>query len=120
MTETFRGAILEIQRGQIEAAIACGMPRQLIFRRIIWPQMVGFALPSFTNNWLVLVKTTALVSVLGLQELTYVSKVVGLKYQAPFTFLVFALIAYLALTAISELGLKWLSNKYNVVTKRGV
>ncbi|MDX1737699.1 MAG: ABC transporter permease subunit, partial [Alphaproteobacteria bacterium] len=57
MTETFRGAILAIPHGQIEAGIACGMSRPLIFRRIIWPQMVRYALPSFTNNWLVLMKT---------------------------------------------------------------
>ena len=55
MTETFRGAILAIPRGQIEAGIACGMTAMKIFRRITWPQMVRYALPSFTNNWLVLV-----------------------------------------------------------------
>jgi His/Glu/Gln/Arg/opine family amino acid ABC transporter permease subunit len=113
MTETFRGAYLAIPRGQIEAAIACGMSRSLIFKRVLWPLMVKFGLPSFTNNWLVLIKTTALVSVLGLQELTYVAKSVGLKYQAPFTFLIFALVAYLFITAISEVVLKWLNNKYN-------
>ncbi|MEO1847200.1 MAG: ABC transporter permease subunit, partial [Pseudomonadota bacterium] len=61
MTETFRGAILAIPRGQIEAGISCGMTPLLIFRRITWPQMVRHALPSFTNNWLVLIKATALV-----------------------------------------------------------
>ena len=66
MTETFRGAILAIPRGQIEAGIACGMSRLTIFRRIIWPQMVRYALPGFSNNWLVQIKATALVSVVGL------------------------------------------------------
>ena len=51
--ETFRGAIMAIPRGQIEAGISCGMRRSLIFRHIIWPQMIRFALPGFTNNWLV-------------------------------------------------------------------
>ncbi len=118
MTETFRGAILAIPPGQIEAGIACGMSRPLIFRRIIWPQMVRYALPSFTNNWLVLLKTTALVSVLGLQELTYIAKSVGLKYREPFTFLIFALFVYLILTAISEIGLRRLDKKYNVGVRR--
>ena len=45
MTETFRGAILAIPRGQIEAGVACGMTPFLIFRRITWPQMVRHALP---------------------------------------------------------------------------
>ena len=50
MTETFRGAILAIPRGQIEAGIAYGMTPMKIFKRITWPQMVRFALPSFTNT----------------------------------------------------------------------
>ncbi|MCB2104620.1 MAG: ABC transporter permease subunit, partial [Rhodobacteraceae bacterium] len=70
-TETFRGAILAIPRGQIEAGISCGMSKSLIFRHVIWPQMVRYALPGFTNNWLVQLKATALVSVIGLQDLTY-------------------------------------------------
>ena len=73
MTETFRGAILAIPRGQIEAGISCGMTPLTIFRRITWPQMVRHALPSFTNNWLVLIKATALVSVIGLHDLVSVS-----------------------------------------------
>jgi histidine transport system permease protein len=42
------------------------MGRSVLFRRIIWPQLVRYALPSFTNIWLTLMKTTALVSVIGL------------------------------------------------------
>ncbi|MTI10969.1 ABC transporter permease [Curvivirga aplysinae] len=118
MTETFRGAILAIPHGQIEAGIACGMSKGQIFRRIIWPQMVRYALPSFTNNWLVLMKTTALASVLGLQELTYVARSVGAKYREQFTFLFFALIVYLIFTAISEYGLRRLDKKYNVGVRR--
>lgn len=49
-TETFRGAIMAIPRGQIEAGISIGMSRSLLFRRIIWPQMVRYALPGFGNN----------------------------------------------------------------------
>jgi His/Glu/Gln/Arg/opine family amino acid ABC transporter permease subunit len=71
MTETFRGAFLSIPRGQIEAGVSCGMSPALVFGRIIWPQLVRYALPSFGNNWLVLLKTTALVSVLGLHELVF-------------------------------------------------
>lgn len=118
MTETFRGAILAIPHGQIEAGTACGMNKAMIFRRIIWPQMVRYAMPSFTNNWLVLMKTTALVSVLGLQELTYIAGQVGAKYREPFLPLLFALLIYLLLTAISEVGLRRLDKKYNVGVRR--
>jgi arginine/ornithine transport system permease protein len=61
MTETFRGAILSIPKGQMEAAWAFGMGRIRTFLRITDPHMVRYALPGFTNNWLVLIKATALV-----------------------------------------------------------
>lgn len=118
MTETFRGAILAIPRGQIEAGIACGMNKGLIFRRIIWPQMVRYALPSFTNNWLVLVKTTALVSVLGLQELVYIANAVGRKFREPFTFNFLILFVFLLITAVSQYGLRRLENKYSAGIRR--
>lgn len=118
MTETFRGAILAIPKGQIEAGMACGMSKSMIFRRIIWPQMVRFALPSFGNNWLVLVKTTALASVIGLQDLFYNANAIGRKFREPFTFLLVALLIYLILTAISDFGLRRMEKKYSVGLRR--
>ncbi len=118
MTETFRGAFLAIPRGQIEAGIACGMDRSLIFRRIIWPQLVRYALPSFGNNWLVLLKTTALVSVLGLQELVYEAFTAGRSQRQLFTFMFVTLIIYLVLTAVSDAGLRWLDRKYSAGVRR--
>ncbi len=117
-TETFRGAYLSIPRGQIEAAIACGMPPSLIFRHIIWPQLVRFALPGFTNNWLVHIKETALVSVLGLNELVRESFIAGRSTRQLFTFIFVALLIYLILTAISESGLRWLDRRYSRGVRR--
>jgi len=113
MTETFRGAILAIPRGQIEAGIACGMGRFIIFRRIIWPQMVRYALPGFSNNWLVQIKSTALVSVIGLQDVVYNGFVAGRSTRQLFTFMFAVLMIYLVLTAVSDLGLRWLDRKYS-------
>lgn len=118
MTETFRGAYLSIPRGQVEAGIACGMSPPKIFGRIIWPQLVRYALPSFGNNWLVLLKTTALVSVLSLQELVYNSFTAGRSTRQLFTFMFVALIVYLVLTAISDVGLRWLDRKYSAGVRR--
>lgn len=118
MTETFRGAILAIPKGQIEAGIAYGMSRWQIFHRVIWPQMVRFALPSFTNNWLVLVKSTALVSVIGLQDLVYNAFVAGRSVRQLFTFMFAVLVIYLILTAISDVGLRWLDRKYSAGVRR--
>ena len=118
MTETFRGAILAIPRGQIEAGVACGMSRLTIFRRIIWPQMVRLALPGFTNNWLVLIKATALLSVLGVPDLVYEAFVAGRSNRQLFTFMFVVLVLYLVLTAISDFGLRRIERKYNVGVRR--
>jgi histidine transport system permease protein/arginine/ornithine transport system permease protein len=113
MTETFRGAILAVPKGQIEAAKACGMSGPLLFRRIIWPQMVRYALPGFTNNWLVQIKSTALVSIIGLQDLVYNAYVAGRSTRQLFTFIFAVFIIYLLLTALSDLGLRWVDRKYS-------
>lgn len=112
-TETFRGAIMAIPRGQIEAGISGGMPRSLIFRHIIWPQMVRYALPGFTNNWLVQLKTTALVSVIGLQDLVYNAFTAGRSTGQLFTFMAAAFVIYLALTGLSDLALRALDRRYS-------
>lgn len=112
-TETFRGAIMAIPRGQIEAGISCGMPKSLIFRHIIWPQMVRYALPGFTNNWLVQLKTTALVSVIGLQDLVYNAFTAGRSTGQLFTFMAAAFVIYLVLTGISDLLLRALDRHYS-------
>ena len=117
MTETFRGAILAIPRGQIEAGIACGMTPFKRFTRIIWPQMVGHALPGFTNNWLVLIKATALVSIIGLHDLVWNASTAGRSVREPFTFFFAVLMIFLLLTAISEVGLRWLDRRYSVAPR---
>ena len=118
MTETFRGAYLSIPRGQVEAGVACGMAPEKVFSRVIWPQLVRFALPSFGNNWLVLLKTTALVSVLGLHDLVYNAFTAGRSTRELFTFMFVALVIYLILTAVSDVGLRWLDRKYSVGVRR--
>ncbi len=118
MTETFRGAYLAIPRGQIEAGIASGMDGRRVFMRIIWPQLVRYALPSFGNNWLVLLKTTALVSVLGLHELVWESFTAGRSTRQLFTFFFVTLLIYLVLTAISDVGLRWLDRRYSAGVRR--
>jgi His/Glu/Gln/Arg/opine family amino acid ABC transporter permease subunit len=119
MTETFRGAILAIPRGQIEAGVSVGMTSLTVFRRITWPQMVRHALPSFTNNWLVLIKATALVSVIGLHDLVWNASTAGRSVREPFTFMFAVFIIYLLLTACSDVGLRWLERRYNVGIDRG-
>jgi histidine transport system permease protein/arginine/ornithine transport system permease protein len=112
MTETFRGAILAIPRGQIEAAMSVGMAPRQIFQIVTWPQMVRFALPSFTNNWLVLVKSTALVSVIGLHDLVWNAFSAGRSTHKLFTFMIAVLAIYLIITGASDLFLRWVDRRY--------
>jgi len=119
MTETFRGAILSIPKGQMEAAWAFGMGRLQTFLRITLPQMVRYALPGFTNNWLVLIKATALVSLIGLQEMTYLAKQASSATREPFTFYLFAAGLFLVYTSVSLWALRWLDRRYSLGVRRG-
>ena len=72
MTEVVRAAVLAVPKGQIEAAVAIGLPRGRLFRRIVFPQMMRHALPGMGNLWLSITKESAIVSVLGaFSELLY-------------------------------------------------
>ena len=119
MTETFRGAILAVPKGQAEAAWAFGMGRTQAFVRITLPQMVRYALPGFTNNWLVLIKATALVSLIGLKEMTYISKQASAATRSPFEYLLFSAGLFLIFTSVSLYVLRKVSARYSLGTRRG-
>ena len=119
MTESFRGAILSIPKGQMEAAWAFGMGRVQTFLRITAPQMVRYALPSFTNNWLVLIKATALVSLIGLKEMTYLAKQASAATRSPFAFFLFTAALFLVYTTVSLYALRKLNARFSLGAKRG-
>lgn len=114
MTETFRGAFQSVEKGQIEAGKAYGMSPAQIFVRIMFPQMMRHALPGLGNNWLVLLKATALVSIIGLADMVRLASEAAKAVHEPFTFLIPVAALYLALTALSEWGLRKLKAKYSV------
>lgn len=114
MTETFRGAILAVSKGQLEAGTAYGMSSFMVFRRITLPQMVRHALPGFGNNWLVLVKTTALVSIIGLDDMVRKAGLAAGATRKPFTFYLVVAINYLLITTLSIYILKQLERRYSV------
>jgi arginine/ornithine transport system permease protein len=114
LTETFRGAILAIPAGQREAGIAYGMSKSQAFRRIVLPQMVRLAIPGFSNNWLVLVKSTALVSVIGLSDMMQRAGLAAGATREPFTFYAAVAVLYLMITTVSIILLKVLEKRYSV------
>ncbi|WP_166358764.1 ABC transporter permease [Pseudomonas akapageensis] len=119
-TETFRGAILAVPRGQVEAATAYGLTRGQRFRFVVFPQMMRFALPGIGNNWMVMLKATALVSIIGLADLVKASQDAGKSTYQLFYFLVLAALIYLAITSASNLVLRWMERRYNVGTREAV
>lgn len=110
-TEVFRGAILAVPKGQIEAARAVGMGPFLLWRRILMPQVIRYAIPGLGNVWLVLLKATALMSVVNLDELTRKAAISAGYTKDPFTFYVVAAALYLCLTIVSNFGLEVLERR---------
>ena len=118
MAETFRGGILAVSRGEIEAGYAFGMTPLTVFLRITLPAMVRHALPGFGNNWLVLTKATALISVIGLQDMVYNAGLAGGSTRKPFTFYCVVAFLYLVITGASDFGLRWLDRRYSVGVRK--
>lgn len=118
LTETFRGAILAIPRGQIEAAQAFGMRGPQVLWRVTVPQMVRHAIPGFANNWLVMVKATALVSIIGLDDMVHRAGLASAATREPFTFYAAVALIYLAITTLSILGLSWLERRFSLGVRR--
>ncbi|OEG77892.1 ABC transporter, partial [Vibrio cholerae] len=116
MAETFRGAILAVDKGELEAAKAYGMSAAMSFRRILLPQMIRHAIPGFGNNWLVLLKTTALVSIIGLEDMVRISSLAAGSTKMPFTFYMAVAIIFLFFTSVSTGLLKLLERKFSIHT----
>ena len=101
-TEVLRGAILAVPQGQIEAARAYGMPPGLMMRRITLPAMLPFAIPGLANLWLIATKDTALLAIVGFNELSQETRQAAGTTKAYFTFYMAAGALYLLLTLFSN------------------
>jgi len=118
LTETFRGAILAVPRGQFEAAQAYGLTALTTWRRIVLPQMVRHAIPGFANNWLVMVKATALVSIIGLDDMVHRAGLAAAATREPFTFYMVTAGLYLAITTVSIALLARVEARYSLGVKK--
>lgn len=119
LTEAFRGAFLAVPPGQREAGLAYGMsPRQVLWR-ITLPQMLRHALPAISNNWLVLIKSTAIVSVIGLSDLMTRGQQAAGTTREPFSFYLAVALIYLVFTTLSELGFSWAQRRLATGVKEG-
>jgi octopine/nopaline transport system permease protein len=115
-SEIFRGAYGAISRGEIEAARAVGMTRRLLFRRIVVPQTLRFAIPGLGNVWQLALKESALISVVGLTEILRQAQVGAGSTRQPFAFFITAAALYLVLSSVSGWGFQ----RAEAVAMRGV
>ena len=99
--EVFRGAYLNVPAGQHEAAAVLGLGRVAALRLVILPQVFRYALPGLGNVWMVLVKATALISIVQLPELMRNADVAARATRMPFTFFFAACLVYLVITLAS-------------------
>ncbi|MCP8895066.1 ABC transporter permease subunit [Shinella daejeonensis] len=111
-TEVLRSAYWSVARGEIEAAIAVGMPRSLAFRRIIVPLTLRYALPGLGNIWQLVLKESSLISVTGLVEILRQAQVGAGSTRQPFTFFVAAAILYLAISSVTGWTMQRAENRF--------
>lgn len=118
LAEVLRGAFLAVPPGQREAALAFGMTRSQVLRRVVGPQMLRHALPGLSNNWLVMIKSTSIVSVIGLHDMMARAGQAAGATREPFVFYLAVAGLYLLFTSVSELGFAWLSRRLAIGVRR--
>jgi polar amino acid transport system permease protein len=114
-TETFRGAFKSVRRGSIEAARALGMNGLQTFFYIRLPEMWRTALPPLGNHMLSLIKDTALISIIGLNETLFVAKQAASTTGQPFTMYIVVGLIYLCFSSAITLAvmiLETFANKH--------
>jgi len=102
-TEVLRGAIVAIPRGQIEAAYSLGLTRRQTFFLVTVPQMVPLALPGLGNLWLVVLKESSLVSLIGFTELVLAGKMAAGATRDYFMFYCAIAVVFLAMSGVSAM-----------------
>lgn len=100
LSESFRAAILSIDKGQMEAAVSLGMTYSQALRRVILPQSLRIAIPTLSNTFIVLIKDTSLISVITVTELLQMSSLLIAKTFEPLTIYLIAAALYWILIAV--------------------
>lgn len=111
-TEIFRGAIKATDKGEIEAARACGMSRWLVIRRIILPSAFRRALPAYSNEVIFMLHGSSIASIITVVDLTGAARIVNSRFYAPYEAFVTAALFYMALTFLLIGGFKLLERHW--------
>lgn len=113
-SEVFVSAFKGIPRGQYEAAGAIGLSRYQTMRLVIWPQLIRIALPGLSNLWMILLKDTALVSVIGLSDILRQASIAARVTREPFLFFALAFLLYLILALLSSIVLSAVERRVSI------
>lgn len=113
VAEVLRGAVLNVPRGQAEAALSLGVRSWPLWRSIILPQALRLSLPGLGNIWMIMIKDTALVSLVGLTDIVRQASVAANSTQRPFLFYFAALAAFLLLAGLSHIVIRRLEARIN-------
>ena len=111
-SQTLRGAIQAIPKGQWESGAALGLSKGYTFLPIIMPQVWRHALPGLSNQWLVLLKDTALISLIGVDDLMRQAQLINTNTHQPFTWYGIAALIYLVVTLVSQVGIRKLELRF--------
>ena len=117
LTEVLRGGILAIDRGQTEAARSLGMTNWQTMRKVVFPQAVKNSIPAIGNEFIINIKDSSVLSVIGVMDLMYATKSVSGIYFRSLEIYCVAALLYLVLTWLSSLLLKYLGSKLDTPYK---
>ena len=116
LADLIRSAIQNVPTGQFEAAKVLLVPRPATWCLVIMPQVLRLALPGMTNMWIVVLKDTALVSLIGLKEIMAYAKLASGVTKEPFVYYVLASVFFLGMTGLTY----WVSRRLETWARRGL
>nr|WP_042195761.1 amino acid ABC transporter permease [Kibdelosporangium sp. MJ126-NF4]CEL22207.1 Amino acid ABC transporter permease protein [Kibdelosporangium sp. MJ126-NF4]CTQ92988.1 Amino acid ABC transporter permease protein [Kibdelosporangium sp. MJ126-NF4] len=111
--EIFRAGLVSVDHGQREAAEALGIPGGLMVRRIILPQAMRAIVPPLTNQFVSVVKTTSIVSVISMPELLYSVQAISARTYDTIPLLLVVTFWYLVLTAVLTIAQRYVEQYFN-------
>lgn len=110
-SEVFLSAFRAIPRGQYEGGYAVGLSKRQTMRLVVLPQLIRIALPGLSNLWLILLKDTALISIIGLADIQRQAGIASRVTKEPFLFFGVACLIYLVLAIISSFAINGIERK---------
>ncbi|PZG21900.1 amino acid ABC transporter permease [Nonomuraea aridisoli] len=116
MAEIIRAGIDSVGKGQLEAALAIGMTPRAAMRWIILPQALRFIVPPLGNNFNAMMKTTSILSVIGVEELFLNTQAVSSTTFRTFEIFIVAALYYLLLTTLWSFVQAWIESRLNAAT----